>query len=72
MPSALPPEIRKLPVSDRMRLAEQIWDSITEDCETVELSEDQKAELDRRISRHETHPDDGKPWPEVRQQLLGE
>ena len=39
-------DIKKLSISDRVELAEAIWKSIDE--ETV-FSEDQKAEIDRRI-----------------------
>ena len=46
--SSLPPEIRVLPVPERIALVEQIWDSIVEDEAAFELTDAQKAELDRR------------------------
>ena len=58
-PSPLPPEIRFLPVPERMILVEQIWDSIAEDDEQIELTDAQKAELDRRLAAHEASPDSG-------------
>jgi len=51
--SSLPPEIRELPVSERIDLVEAIWDSIVEDQGRVELTDAQKAELDRRLAKRE-------------------
>lgn len=70
--SSLPPEIRSLPVPERIYLVEQIWDSIVEDEQAFELTESQKAELDRRMAAHEASPSRGKPWEDVRKRLLGE
>jgi putative addiction module component (TIGR02574 family) len=68
----LPPEIRSLPVPERLDLVEQIWDSIVEDQEQFELSDAQKAELDRRLAAHEADPNRGAPWEVVKKRILGE
>lgn len=68
----LPPEIRSLPVPYRLDLVEQIWDSIAEDQEQFELTDEQKAELDRRIAAHEADPNRGVPWEVVKKRILGE
>jgi putative addiction module component (TIGR02574 family) len=65
-------EIRRLPISARVKLAEQIWDSVVDDETSFELPDSQKSALDERISAHEQSPDRGKPWEEVKQRLLGE
>jgi putative addiction module component (TIGR02574 family) len=65
-------EIRRLPISARVKLAEQIWDSVVDDETSFELTDSQKSALDERISAHEQSPDRGKPWEEVKQRLLGE
>lgn len=70
--STLPPEIRSLPVAQRIDLVEQIWDSIVEDEHAFELTDSQKAELDRRIASHKESPGRGTPWEDVKKQLLGE
>jgi putative addiction module component (TIGR02574 family) len=70
--SPLPPEIRNLPVSERLDLAEQIWDSIIEDEQRFQLSAAQKAELDRRLAAREASPGRGESWEAVRARLLGE
>jgi putative addiction module component (TIGR02574 family) len=70
--SSLPSEIRSLPIPDRLHLVEQIWNSIVEDEHSFELTNAQKAELDRRLAAHEASPNRGKPWEEVKKRLLGE
>jgi putative addiction module component (TIGR02574 family) len=67
--SPLPPEIRFLPVAERLTLVEQIWDSIAEDNEPIELTDAQKAELDRRLAAHEASPESGSSWEEVEKRL---
>jgi putative addiction module component (TIGR02574 family) len=70
--SAFPSDFRSLPIAERLELVEQIWDSIVEDEARLELSEGQKADLDRRLAEHAAAPDCGSPWPEVKARLLGE
>ena len=71
-PAPLPPEIRFLPVPERMILVEQIWDSIAEDNAQIELTDAQKAELDRRLDADDASPGRGEPWDVVKRRLLGE
>jgi putative addiction module component (TIGR02574 family) len=46
----------RLPVIDRRRLADDIYDSIAHEADSFELSEEQKAELDRRLAEYEKDP----------------
>ncbi|MFH1264531.1 MAG: addiction module protein [Planctomycetota bacterium] len=69
--SPLPPGIRELPIAERIDLVERIWDSIVQDRGELELTEVQKAELDRRLAAHEASPDRGAPWSEVKKRLTG-
>jgi putative addiction module component (TIGR02574 family) len=70
--STLPPEIRDLPVFQRVALIHQIWDSIVEDEAGFELTDAQKAELDRRLARRGDSVDRGSSWEEVKGRILGE
>jgi putative addiction module component (TIGR02574 family) len=70
--SSLPPEIRQLPVSDRLDLLERIWDSIVEDEREFALTDAQRVELDRRLAAHESAPHRGASWETVKARLLGE
>ena len=68
----VPPEIRDLPVSDRMALVEQIWDTIAEDQAEFELTIAQKAELDRRLARRQSSGPSGSTWDDVKRRIVGE
>lgn len=59
-------EVLRLPVAERIRIVEAIWDSIADSPEALDLSDEQKAELDRRLEGLEKNPDAGSPWSEVR------
>ena len=58
-------EILALPVEERVRLVEAIWDSIAEVPEAIELTQWQKEELDRRRARLEADPDSGATLEEI-------
>jgi putative addiction module component (TIGR02574 family) len=58
-------EILALPVEDRVRLVEAIWDSISAVPEALPLTEWQKQELDRRLDDLEKNPDAGSTLEEV-------
>jgi putative addiction module component (TIGR02574 family) len=59
-------EILKLSVSERVQLAEDIWDSIVASPETLPVTDAQKRELDLRRDTHAKDPASTKLWEEVR------
>jgi putative addiction module component (TIGR02574 family) len=63
------PEYRKLPIPERLQLVEEIWDSIAQDAKALPLSDDLRAELDRRWAEHERDPSSAIPWDQVRREL---
>jgi len=65
MKQELVAEILSLPVEDRVRLVEAIWDSISAVPEALPLTEWQKEELDRRLDDLEKNPDAGSTLEEV-------
>lgn len=58
-------EILALPVAERMRLIEAIWDSISATPEALPLTQWQKDELDRRLAEFDADPDSGSSLEEV-------
>ncbi len=68
--SVLLEEAKKLPISERVKLVEDIWDSIAAEPNEFELTTEQKAELDRRIEYGDLHPDEYFTWEEVKADLL--
>ena len=63
-------EVLKLPLTERLKLVEAIWESIAEFPQALELTDAQREELDRRLEDYESDPDAGVPWSEVRARLL--
>jgi putative addiction module component (TIGR02574 family) len=63
-------EILELPVVERIRLVEFIWESIAAVPEAVPVSDELKAELDRRLAEFEADPEAGTPWEEVRERII--
>ena len=65
MKQELVAEILALPVEERVRLVEAIWDSISAVPEALPLTDWQKEELDRRLAELEADPDAGSSLEEV-------
>ncbi|HEV8519551.1 MAG TPA: addiction module protein [Burkholderiales bacterium] len=63
-------ELLELPVEDRIRLVELIWDSIAAVPEAIPVSDELKAELNRRLAEFESDPQAGSPWEEVRKRIV--
>ncbi len=65
------PGIDRLSVEDRLRLIEELWDSIEELPEGAGVPESHKQELDRRLEALQTNPSAGSTWTEVKARLQG-
>ena len=70
MQSELTEQAKKLSISDRILLVEEIWDTIAVDNQAFELTEAQKRELDRRLESAKTHPGQGRTWDEIRAEFM--
>ena len=69
MPMLKMSDILELSVAERIQLVQDIWDSIAEVPESLELSPEQKAELDRRLESLERNPDSAISWQELRTRI---
>lgn len=69
MKGALLAEAAKLSPTERIDLAEAIWDTVALDLDAVPLPESHRAELERRLADLDENPDAGSPWEEVRARL---
>ena len=65
-------KIREVPVNDRMRLVEDIWDSIAEEQEVLAVSDEQRRELDRRLEAYRLSGDPGVPALEAVERIRAE
>lgn len=63
-------DVLELPVEERLDLVGEIWDSIAQVPDAVELTEMQRAELDRRLEAYRRDPKTGSPWAEVKARIL--
>lgn len=62
-------EILKLSVEDRIRLVEEIWETVSMDPQAVPVTQAQKEELDRRLDDLARNPEAGRSWEEFRSEL---
>jgi len=52
--------LRDLPVEQRIRLVEELWDSIAADQQAIPITDEQRAELNRRLDAYEADGDPGR------------
>ena len=57
--------LRNLPLDERIRLVEDLWDSIAADQSLLPLTPEQRAELDRRLDAYEADGNAGRPAEDV-------
>lgn len=64
-------EILELPIADRLRAVEEIWETIVAAPDSLPLLESQRRELERRLKLHQENPEAAQPWEVVRSRLRG-
>jgi len=64
-------ELQKLSASERITLAEKLWDSVLEDNAEIKLTDSQKNALDRRLAAYAKDHDSGSPWREIKDRIIG-
>jgi len=70
MSMELTKQARNLSIPERIRLVEEIWDTIAEENEAFALTESQKLELDRRLELARNNPGRGRTWDEIRSEFM--
>jgi len=63
-------ETLNLPISERIQLVAEIWDSIAECPEKIELTPSTRKLLAKRLAAYRTNPDEGSPWKEVKRRIV--
>ena len=61
--------VMELSVAERIDLVEDLWDTIAEVPDAVELTEAQKKILDERLRLYHKDPTAGSPWEEVKNRI---
>ena len=62
-------EALRLPAEERIRLVQDIWDSVAELPEAVELSDEHRTILRQRLDAHQRDPSAASPWEDVKARL---
>lgn len=62
-------EILKLSVEERINLVSEIWDSIADVPEAVELSQETRELLEQRLADYRANPETWSRWNEVRDRI---
>jgi putative addiction module component (TIGR02574 family) len=63
-------EIDKLSINERIQLVQEIWDSLTTEAESAPISDELKAEIDRRLAAHAINPAAAIPWEIVEAEAI--
>jgi putative addiction module component (TIGR02574 family) len=70
MAMELTKQAKNLSIPERIRLVEEIWDTIAEENEAFGLTDAQKLELDRRLELARNNPGRGRTWAEIRSEFI--
>jgi putative addiction module component (TIGR02574 family) len=62
-------ETLDLPISERIQLVTEIWDSIAEFPDKIELTPSTRKLLAKRLAAYRANPDEGSPWQEVKHRI---
>ena len=55
----------QLPVPERLQLVADIWNTIADAPEGLELTDEDKRLIDERLATYHQNPNAGSPWKEV-------
>jgi putative addiction module component (TIGR02574 family) len=58
-------DIDRMSAADRIKLAEELWDSLLDTPDEISLTPAQEDELDRRVQAYRRDREAGEPWREV-------
>lgn len=62
--------IEKLTVSERIKLAEALWDSVANHEDEIELTENQIQVLEARLSNYQVDKHPGESWSLIKELIL--
>lgn len=60
----------RLSIPERIQLVEDIWDTIANEPEEIELTAEEKRIIDERLEAYHRNPDLGSPWEDVYKRIV--
>ena len=66
----VPPEFDSVSKEQRILFVQELWDRIAADPERVPLPAEHERIIAERLDAYRAHPRPGRPWSEVRNELL--
>ena len=64
-------DIARLSFEERLRLMDELWESLSRTPEAIPLTDPQREELDRRLDELDREGPVGIPWEEVLRRIRG-
>jgi len=62
-------KLQELSASEKILLAEDLWDSVASNEQLIPITEDQKNILDKRLAKYSLDKDSGDSWQNVRNRI---
>ena len=59
-----------LSVPERIQLVEDIWDTVTAETESIQLTKEEKEVIDERLDAYHENPNLGSPWEDVYKRII--
>ena len=64
-------KLKSLPISEKIQLVEDLWDSIALEKDAIPLTPDQKSELDKRLDSFKIDQNLGRPLSDAMAEIRG-
>lgn len=71
MKSVTAADIAAMTIDKRIQLMEDLWDSIIDLPEAVDVPDWHREELEKRLANYHENPNAGSPWSDVKERILG-
>lgn len=62
-------ELLRLSAADRIRVAQDLWDSVVDSTAQAPISEQERELLDQRLAAYQANPQQGDDWQTVRDRV---
>jgi len=65
-----PPGFDDLTPAEKLAYVRRLWAQVIASPDALEITDAQRAELQRRLEAHRANPEAARPWHDVRQELF--